>query len=549
MAASSRAMSNSNLRQALVAGLTAAFLLTVATAAQAAPGDLTYDGCFNGDGAVGCVDLPFKPMQQPVDTAVSPDGKSVYAVAYAGDAVLHYFRGPDGQLSYDGCVNHDGTQGCADLNGTPIDGASAVAVSPDGRSVYVTGANSGTVAHFTRLAPDGQIVFQGCLGDQTAGDACGKLPETPLSGATDVTVSPDGTSVYVTAGAANTVSHFFRDGEGRLGYGGCVGSEAGNGCFDLPAAPLGNPNAVIVSPDGRSVYVAASGTNSVVHLFRAPGGQIGYDGCISQSGLQGCARVQSIGRPGDVAVSPDNRSVYVTGESSDAVTHFARLLPEGQIVFKGCVASRAENGCADLPGQPLDRPLSIAVSANGSSAYVLAHDSKAIARLAPSAADGSLTQAGCLASDNDFGCDVSPAPLAFIGESIAISPDNRSVYATVGYFHALARFSIERPGNGGGGQGRPDTRAPRITKLRAVIRRGRPIVRFRLSEAAKVRFVVTRRRGKPVGKPTIRSARRGANSVTLPRRRPAAGTYRVRVIATDASGNRSTPKSARFGAK
>jgi hypothetical protein len=73
-------MSRSDLRRALVAALTAGSLLAVApAAAQAAAGDLTYDGCFNGDGTLGCVDLPFSPLQQPVDTAVSPDGKSVAA--------------------------------------------------------------------------------------------------------------------------------------------------------------------------------------------------------------------------------------------------------------------------------------------------------------------------------------------------------------------------------------------------------------------------------------------------------------------------------------
>jgi DNA-binding beta-propeller fold protein YncE len=542
-------MSRSHLRRALVAGLTAAALLAVApAAAQAAPGDLTYDGCFNGDGSIGCVDLPFNPAAQPIDTAVSPDGKSVYAVAFAGSAVLHYFRGPDGQLSYDGCVNNDGTQGCAELTGTPIDGATAVTVSPDGKSVYVTSWYSNTVAHFSRLAPDGQIVFQGCLGNDTAGGACGDLQDAPLTNAMDVAVSPDGTSVYVTASGSNTVSHFFRDAEGRLGYDGCLGSDPGNSCVDLPNQPLGNPKGVTVSPDGRSVYVAASASNTVVHLFRAPGGQIAYDGCIGQSAAQGCAAVASLKTPGDVKVSPDNRSVYVTNESSDSVAHFTRALPEGQIVFTSCVASTADDGCVDLPGRPLGRPRSLALSADGTSAYVLSRGSRGIARFKPSAADGTLAYAGCLASDNDSGCVLSPAPLELLGESIAVSPDNRSLYATFSAFHTLARFSMERAGSGGGGQGRPDTLAPRITKLRAVIRRGRLIVRFRLSEAAKVRFLVTRRRGKPVGKPTVRSARRGANRVTLPRRRPATGAYRMRVIATDASGNRSTPKSARFRA-
>jgi hypothetical protein len=44
--------------------------------------------------------------------------------------------------------------GCIDLPGNPLETAAAVAVSPDGRSVYVTSGSSRPIAHFFRTLGD-----------------------------------------------------------------------------------------------------------------------------------------------------------------------------------------------------------------------------------------------------------------------------------------------------------------------------------------------------------------------------------------------------------
>jgi DNA-binding beta-propeller fold protein YncE len=443
-----------------------------------------------------------------------------------------------------------------------------VVVSPDGKSVYVVAAKTGSIVRFDRLAPDGQIVFAGCLSN--AGEApCDKLPETPLQGAEDVTVSPDGNSVYVTAIGASAVSHFFRDEEGRISYGGCVGSVAGNSCEDLPFEPLDLPRSVAVSPDGKSVYVASVGSESVSHFFRAPQGQIVFDGCVNGTGAENCTAAAGIAGASDVAVSPDGKSVYATAIGDGSIVHFTRLAPDGQIVPKGCISASAIPGCEDLPGKPIDTPTDIAIARDGRTAYVASPGNQVIARLALAPTDGAPTFAGCISSNNDIGCPAQSS-LPLVTLSLAASPDQRSLYGVVPNAHTLARFSIEQPGDGGnggngngdtggngsgGGQGGPggtpaDRVKPRISRLRASVRRRVPTFRFRLSEAATVRVVVQRaKRRVTVGRPLVRSARAGANRLALGKRRLAAGSYRVRVIATDASGNRSAAKTARFRVK
>jgi DNA-binding beta-propeller fold protein YncE len=90
---------------------------------------------------------------QPVSVAVSPDGRNVYAASQASDSVSVYAFDPaTGTLSQlpgtSGCVSEDGTDGaggtCA--NGKALEIANAVAVSPDGKNVYVGAAGTDGLA-------------------------------------------------------------------------------------------------------------------------------------------------------------------------------------------------------------------------------------------------------------------------------------------------------------------------------------------------------------------------------------------------------------------
>ena len=96
---------------------------------------------------------------------------------------------------------------------------------------------------------------------------------------------------------------------------------------------------------------------------------------------------------------------------------------------------------------------------------------------------------------------------------------------------------------------RVDCTAPRISGLRVRrIRRSRRYrLRARLSERARVRIVIARRkRGRwRTVRSLSRRARKGVNRFRLGRLRRK-GRYRIRVRATDASGNRSRRRAVRF---
>src|ERR1019366_5361630 len=259
-------------------------------------GDLGYDGCVSNDGSGGsCADVPGTPLSGAAGIALSPDSKSLYVASLRSGTITHFFAAANGQISYDGCVSNDGSGGlCADAPGSPLTEAEGVAVSPDGKSVYVAseglpGAGAATVTHFF-AAPGGQLSYDGCISNDISG-GCAAAPGSSLLGANAVAVSPDGRSVYVTA-ATGYVTHFFAAPGGQISYDGCVSNDGSGGlCADAPGTPLSGAESVAVSPDGRSVYVASATSGTITHFFAAPGGQLTYDGCISGDGSGGACAV------------------------------------------------------------------------------------------------------------------------------------------------------------------------------------------------------------------------------------------------------------------
>jgi DNA-binding beta-propeller fold protein YncE len=173
-----------------------------------------------------------------------------------------------------------------------------VAISPDGRNVYVTHLNS-------PFAPDDDV-FQYDVGADGALQP--KDPPTVEAGfsPTGVAVSPDGESAYVTNGL-NDVFQF------DVGPGGALAPKT-------PAtAPAGDyPQAVAVSPDGGSVYVtnyhpSNPAGNSVSQY------DVGADGALEPKDP---ATVSAGLGPTGVAVSPDGTSVYVANNNSDNVSQY-----------------------------------------------------------------------------------------------------------------------------------------------------------------------------------------------------------------------------------
>lgn len=186
-----------------------------------------------------------------IDPVVSPDGNFVYVASPSGGVYVLSRDSASGALTV---LGHDGV----------LNGGIAIAISPDGHFVYETGPPSQSTAAGSAI---GVLVRNVQTGRLTPGGELqnGSGGVSGLSDMWSVAVSPDGHCLYATSRAEGSLGYFTRDAPtGALMFGGAVTeSHAG-------VTGLANARGVTVSPDGTHVYVASPDDNGVAVFASDP---------------------------------------------------------------------------------------------------------------------------------------------------------------------------------------------------------------------------------------------------------------------------------------
>jgi DNA-binding beta-propeller fold protein YncE len=380
----------------------------------------------------------------------------VASLAIAGDALA-----ATGDLTFAGCDEDEdiGLEGASCTNVPGLLGASDVVVSADGTSAYVASVVDDAIVHFVRDPRTGALGFRGCFEDDDSdfeGVGCANAPG--LNGASDVELSADGASAYVVSVVDNAIVHFARDPRtGALSFLGCGESDDAN----LEAVCAGVPGLdgafdVELSADGTSAYVVSGLDSAIVHFARnTTNGALGFQGCGEDDDADReavCAAVPGLHGPTDVALSADGTSAYVVSDNDDAFVHFARNTTNGALGFLGCGEdedSDHEAVCAGVPG--LDGAFDFELSADGTSAYVASGDDNALVHFARNSSSGALGFLGCVEDEDSdaegVACDNAPGLHG--ASDVELSADGSSAYVgSSGLLgYAIVHFARD-PGTG-----------------------------------------------------------------------------------------------------
>ena len=353
--------------------------------------------------------------------ALSPDGMNAYVTGNVPDggqvAVLR--RATSGLLAGSYLSNTEVTNV---VLGTPHN----TAVSPDGQYLVATGGTDGTIAFYQRDDGDGHLIP---LGSYT-----GLFNITNPFGAA---FSPDSKFAYVTDYNYNAI-HVFKHIANGYFYNSVVTATT------MTTHTLQNPTGIVVSPDGKNVYVAVhtagatSGTLAIYQRDQLTGAltpiQTRYDGDLQDSpGCFICFPVNGLSSPYDLAISPDGYNVYVSGYSDNGIANFQRDPVTGRLRWNGSIY----NG-GSVSG--LLNPYGIVVSPDGKHVYAAGEGSSALVMF-----DRNKDNYGVLAFREAYVRDGSGVPALSGIHKVAVTNDGQYVLAVSAFDKAVSVFRMANP--------------------------------------------------------------------------------------------------------
>lgn len=303
------------------------------------------------------------------------------------------------------------------------DQASAVAVSPDGTKVFVTGDSFGG----STAGADYLTVAYNALTGAVLWSKRYNGPN-PIGGdiPTAIAVSPDGAKVFVTGyshGGSSTVKDY-----ATVAYNAQTGAQLWVKRHNGPESYDDIAKAIVVSPDSTTVFVSGFsdvGFNPDLSVFDADFGTIAYN---AQSGAVlwlkyygGIAHGVDDGRA--IAVSPDATTVFVTGISYTGSTTGYDYATVAYVAGSGALMwTKRYNG----PSNGYDTARAIAVSPDGLT----------VVATGESAGAGTDADYATVAYNSLTGAQRwvkrynGPASSTDIARAIVVSPDSSTVFVT-----------------------------------------------------------------------------------------------------------------------
>jgi WD40 repeat protein len=356
-------------------------------------------------------DGPAKGLDAASALAVGPSGKVIFVTGFSASArtgrdfTTVAYRAGTGARRW--IRRYSGA-------GKRNDEATAIAISPDGRRVFVTGST---------WQPDSLDDYATVAYDAATGAELWVRRFNPRSiepeDATALAVSPDGKTVFVTGQSFGFASFDYV----TVAYAAATGARRWVRRFNGPAGGDDAPSGIAVGPAGRAVYVTGrsyhrSGPRSD-YATVAYSTATGRQRWARQHGVSG----RAVNAATSVAVSPAGGRVYVTGASGAT---------DGLNSDYDTVAYEASNGGQawvrryNGTGNGSDRATSLAVSPDGRWVFVTGSSSGLPAEGTGFGTVAYKAATGALAWVSRYNGPRNGSAYPF---SLAVSPDGSTIYA------------------------------------------------------------------------------------------------------------------------
>ena len=289
----------------------------------------------------------------PLAIGISPDGGTVYVTGQGGGvSSLDYVT-----VAYDAQSGAQKWVGRYNGPNNSVDVARSLAVSPDGRTVYVTGYSSGPGdSDYVTIAYNAATGARRWLGRYN-GRAGGN------DQAREVAVSPDGRTVYVTGRSQGRSSGYDI---ATVAYNAATGAQRWVARYNGPANLNDFGTGLAVSPSGRVVYVTGGTVapgrrlNWVTIAYNTAGGQAAWS-----SRTLGWSIINNVGS--SIGVTPSGRTVVVANYTTGTTTRTAYAVTA---YVERTGAPRWSRRYAGPAGNNDNLPADLGISPDGSTVYV-----------------------------------------------------------------------------------------------------------------------------------------------------------------------------------
>jgi DNA-binding beta-propeller fold protein YncE len=355
-------------------------------------------------------DGPQDQRDEAEAVATSPDGTMVYVTGFSNSPVTSTDYAT---IAYDASTGEQKWVARYSGPGKAIDTAIAIGVSPDGTAVFVTGVSPGT-----GTGTDYATVAYDSLTGTELWVARFSSPGRSRDSAEDLAVSPDGATVFVTGSSEGPGS----DGVdfATVAYDAATGGQDWVARYNGPVNDNDLPFALALSPDGGTLFVTGyiTGSNS------SDIGTIAYDAVTGSRRWvavhDGPLHGSDIGYA--LAISPGGETVYVTGLVSVSPSY---NWDYATVAYDAATGNELWVTDYDGPGNQEDTPYAIAVSPDGGTVFVTGSSQTTVyendyATVAYDATTGAQQWAARFGRPNLYGS----------AKAVTISPDGGIVYVT-----------------------------------------------------------------------------------------------------------------------